>query len=1495
MSHRPLLYVFTLLLFVPLQTKASFEPGLVFPETNRYTCSSADVVGIVQAKEVLAQLLPDLSAEYDQVSDYLYVNHKSGYKSHHFLFTLHKDNVPIYGQDITLSINEQCQLFRYQYHVDVSANPILNNKSGASVSSSDDAIEQVKSRLKKDGSSLYYLILMRKNMFATFSQDGQDVKPSVAEEKISAQPIYKWIEGELRLGYNVNIPLNNPEGLVETYLDSTDGSLGGFYYQGKLSSPTPLSNPVELNWTSYGDNPASWWGSTLSKTFWQEHVGNVQRSLPLKSLSEPESRYIQFYSNRDFHWWNHGFSKDYPDFWLQANDVSRYQIPAILTNMQAVHDGFSYAAETLSYDFVGKRKVAVMLTDSDWRYDKYVPEFDAILIGDNKCKGSVYDPSVVYHEQGHALFSRLLLQGMPTKHEKAKANIAINEAFADYWASTLLSRNDRWNGILANLRKDVCGGNGIRNFNKPEQDYFNGFEAHIGAGHSKVTGNYGEVVTETLLAAPLHRARQDIGQNSFINSDQELINRYGPNPAKALADQIILEAFLGLSMYQQYQETAYAIYQSAKRLDPKNIAAPIFRKHFTNVNLMPRDVEPTDRTAFASPQSRQAQIALSSRRESQSGSDVTLSFGDLSKVTLKLAAGSKQEEWLDAPSVQCFAFQQSNLQLNHTLKDNGVLQNREYNMALVGGNKVTQMQAKHVASEKWMFNLANDVLNDSNKKVLLRVNGNHGALLELNKEGSSSPIRFEQSFTHLGRYWYMLNDTASLTKGDWGFNSAAAKQADLFIVDCIPEFTVVLSGDRKENSQLNAYARSDSTPLNSVEWRIKEFSDSAMSGQNFSYTLPNLKKPKRITLEATVNLSGASRTVQTIADIAAVNELSSFSFQVPTQVDENSSVKFAIKDLTDPEGTDALKVEWFVNDAPVGEGTAVDWVAPEVESDTNFRISVKVVDLEDMGSVTEKRTTTLVKHINKAPVVSLSGKAVKQGETLSMTPTVSDADNDTTDLTFSWKVSLADGDRTYQGRTLTLPIDDDYPNDSILVEVVVSDNVDQTKASATVQVIKVNKAPVVILSGNTSGEADSWVKVDSQITDESPSDVALVWAVTPGITWEKIGNGSIKVLMPKKSSSGLIQVSVTANDGELSGSASHSIRWLAYQNSAPVVNIEGIQRAQFGGKVELQAVGIDSDQWPKALSYTWTQVDNTTPVAYKVIGSRLVFDVTEDLANTRLSFMVTASDGEKTASRRHTVDIGALPLPQIVTAPLEQTYSESELVNIDASGSRPSRGKPLSYQWKQVSDVELGDFDKNNSQLRFTVPELSEDKTIEFELVVTEDGQQSSKRLVLELKNRGPKPRPIQKPIAVEVIKNDKQKSVIEIDATAVVELDENVEYQYYWRKVKGPEVNWIDRESKRLKVRLASETVQKMSRSLSQNNKADLVQMLGFELDLTTPTQGKRTYGLEVEVKQAETSGEVVNPPTSPSPSPTGGGGGGGGSLGWVSLSALLLLRRRR
>ncbi|MEZ8099940.1 peptidase [Vibrio bivalvicida] len=1494
MPYRPLLFVFTLLLVAPFHAEASFEPGLSFPEANRYTCSSADSIGVEQAKEVLAQLLPDLSTEHDQVSDYLYVNQKSGYKSHHFLFTLHKDNVPIYGQDIALSIDEQCQLFRYQYHVDVPSNPAINIKSSTSVSSVNDAIEQVKDRVKKDGSGLYYLILMRQNMLATFSQDGRDVKPSVVEEKINAQPIYKWIDGELRLGYNVNIPLNNPDGYVESYLDSTNGSLGGFYYQGKLSPSEPLSNPVEFKWTSYGDDPGSWWGSTLSKTFWKEHAGNVQRNLPLKSLTEPESSYTQFYSNRDFHWWNHGLSEDYSDFWQQANDASRYQIPAILTNMQAIHDGFSYATETLSYDFVGERKVAVMLTDSDWRYDKYVPEFDAILIGDQNCKGSAYDPSVVYHEQGHALFARLLLQGMPTKHEKAKANIAINEAFADYWASTLLSRNEKWNGILANLRKDVCGGNGIRNFNKPEQDYFNGFEAHIGAGHSKVAGDYGEVVTETLLAAPLYRARKEIAQNAFIYDDPNLKALYGASPATALADQIILEAFLGLSMYQQYQETAYAIYQSAKRLDPKNIAAPIFRKHFTNVNLMPRDVEPSDRTVFVAPQSQRAEVAVSSRKESQSGSEVQLSFGDLSKLTMTLTAGSKQEEWIDAPSVQCFDFQQSNLLLSHTLKDNSVLQNREYNMALVGGNKVTHLQAQKSQNAQWTFSLTNDITNDSNKKVFLRINGNHGALLELNKEGSGGPIRFEQRFAHLGRYWYSLDGTALFAKGDWSLNSSAAKQVDLYIVDCIPEFTVSLTGDRKENAQLTANAMSGVTPLNNVQWRIKEFSDSAMTGRSFKYSLPNLKSPQDITLEATINMFGAARTVETKVSIQAANEPSSVVLGAPPQVDERSNVKFRLTEFTDPEGIDSLQVLWFVNDAPIGEGTTVDWVAPEVENDVSYRVLVRVIDREDTDSVTEKRTTTLIKHVNKAPKVSLTGKSVKQGETLTLVPSVSDEDNDAADLRFRWKVSMASGEESYNGRTLSLPIDKDYSGESISIEVVVSDGVDEAKASTTVTVIKVNKAPTLTLSGQTSGDADSWVQIRSQIEDESPSDVVLTWSVTPPVTWEKQGPHAIRVRMPKSAKAGEITVRATANDGEFTESKNHTIRLHAYDNTAPTIRVEGQQQAALGDSVTLQAVGYDSDNWPNELSYSWSQVDTETPANVRTHGSTLTFDVVEAMANTRLTFRAKVSDGANESSVMHVVDVGPLPKPTIVIQPYVKVHSESATVTIDASRSMPARGKLLTYSWKQTSGFELDKYDNDGSKLSFKVPELSQDQTVEFELVLSEGSQRSSQRFVLELKNKGPKARPVEKPIAVEVKGNDTENSVVKIDAAEIVELDKNIKYQYYWRKVKGPDVVWLDRESRYLKVSLSNVQVQQMSRSLARNSKADIIQMLGFELDLTTPEQGMRTYGLEVAVTQTDESEGTEAPPSTPTPSPTGDGGGGG-SIGWASLLALLLLRRRR
>lgn len=1493
MSYRPWLLISTMASISPAMASTGFEPGLSFPLEKEYACSSTGKVGAEQAREVLEQLLQNLNVDHKQASQYLFINQVSGFNSHHFLFTLQKDNVPVHGQDVILSLNDQCELFRYQYQVDLPLNP--PEASGSVVTSADEAVSQTKLQLDTERSPISGLIKLRSSLLTMRSEDGETHTLTVERDAITAIPIYRWIKGQLVLGYYVTVPLNGPQGNLEMFISSVDGRASGFYYQAKIANSTPLVSPLEFKWLGYGDDPSEQLGNLFTPSFWTEQPGQVPKILPLKSLSEPESSYTQFYSNQDFHWWGHSLNADYAQFWNAASEVSRYQIPAILTNMQAIHDGFSYAAETLSYDFIGEHKVGLMLTDSDIRFDKYLPDFDLIAVGKSDCLGPTYDPAITYHEQGHALFRRLKLQGAPVGMAITPINGAINEAFADYWASTQLSHNSDWNELLGNLRLDLCG-KAVRDYNAPEQDYFAGYETNVSSAHSKVSSEYGTVATETLLAAPLYRARKAIAQNAFLNNDIELVNRYGEDPAAALADQIVLEAFLGLSMHQQYQETAFAVYQSAKRLDATGIAAAVFRQQLTNVNLLPRDVSPESRTAFVSPQTQSADVAIISRDESEANTKVELALNDLPATIVDLEPGKKQQEWLAAPAMQCFQFNTASLKLTHTLSDNSVVQKRDYDMALVGGNTLLSLAGREVERYQWHFTLPDTINNNANQRLLVRTKGNGGAYVEMQRIGHSDVVRLNRMTDHLGRVWYSQTEPVTLSDGDWQINNSNISQADLYLLECIPEFNIQIRGELKENSRIQATAMHGFDLLDNVQWQIVGLPESKMSGNTFSYTLPNWKQSQDITLEATLDFSGASRMASKTVTVNAVNDPASFTLQVPAQSNESENVTFKVAELSDAEGIDTLQTLWLVDGEIIGEGETVQWMTPSVATDTRFQVTVKVIDRDDVSSVTEKQAEIMVNHVNRAPTIALQGKSVKQGETLILIPVLSDEDHEVADLKLTWTVTTGEGQQTFQTQTLNYPVAADHVG-NIDVEVVVSDGLAQANASATIPVIAVNKAPQLALMGADSAQADSWVKVVAEVQDETPDDVILNWQVTPGIEWQRTGPSTIRVRTPKTSKPGAIDVQVTADDGEFSVSAHHNIRWDAYLNAAPEVQIDGVHHAAFGQRVSLTAVAYDDDNWPQPLSYTWRQ-ESGPESQFMASGNVLNFNVSENMANAKLVFVATVSDGQNQSSVKHAVSIGAVPKPAIVVKPFEKTRGELETITLDASESLPARGKALSYQWKQVSGPALVDFDSQTARARFTLPEVNKNGVIELELTVLEDGETSSQRFTIEVRNRGPKARPVTAPIHVEVDQTDEQTSLVTIDAASIVELEEDVDYQYFWRKTQGAEVTWVERESRYLKVRLAGSDAQRLRRA--QQDDASLVQLLGFELDLTTPEQGVRTYGVEVEVTQTAQSDDTDTPAQPKPPVITdtpvsSGGGGGGGSLGVGSLLALLLLRRRK
>ena len=92
------------------------------------------------------------------------------------------------------------------------------------------------------------------------------------------------------------------------------------------------------------------------------------------------------------------------------------------------------------------------------------------------------------------------------------------------------------------------------------------------------------------------------------------------------------------------------------------------------------------------------------------------------------------------------------------------------------------------------------------------------------------------------------------------------------------------------------------------------------------------------------------------------------------------------------------------------------------------------------------------------------------------------------------------------------------------------------------------------------------------------------------------------------------------------------------------------------------------------------------------------------------------------------------PVNQAPTITLEnKTINEKEIINITATAS-DSDGTISSYQWKELSQLNLDLSDGDTNTVTFTAPELMADAQAELELTVTDnDGATTSKNVVIDI------------------------------------------------------------------------------------------------------------------------------------------------------------------
>jgi hypothetical protein len=242
---------------------------------------------------------------------------------------------------------------------------------------------------------------------------------------------------------------------------------------------------------------------------------------------------------------------------------------------------------------------------------------------------------------------------------------------------------------------------------------------------------------------------------------------------------------------------------------------------------------------------------------------------------------------------------------------------------------------------------------------------------------------------------------------------------------------------------------------------------------------------------------------------------------------------------------------------------------------------------------------------NKPPMIALASKdiVVKEGDTVSLSPQVSDADGDEVTLTISGWMTASSKQTSFE----------DAGTHDVMLSA--TDGTATTKESVRVTVQNVNRAPVVDPMGDVAVKEGDKITIAPTSRDPDGDKVSYTFSapMTADGTWQ---TGADDV--------GRYTVEVTASDGDLTSTASFQIT-VESLNKAPVIQIADLVTVDEGNTVTLAPTITDAEGDELTISYSGWMNANTYKTNYEDAGTHIV--------------TITASDGINTAKKDVTVTV----------------------------------------------------------------------------------------------------------------------------------------------------------------------------------------------------------------------------------------------------------------
>lgn len=303
-------------------------------------------------------------------------------------------------------------------------------------------------------------------------------------------------------------------------------------------------------------------------------------------------------------------------------------------------------------------------------------------------------------------------------------------------------------------------------------------------------------------------------------------------------------------------------------------------------------------------------------------------------------------------------------------------------------------------------------------------------------------------------------------------------------------------------------------------------------------------------------------------------------------VTEGELVSFPNLQATDPDGD---PITYTFTPPLDAQGT---WQT-KVGDAGEYKVTITAGDGKNSVSQT---VVIQVNPKNRAPVIGLAGKEImiKEGETATLSPTVTDPDGDKITVTF-------EGWMTSQSRTTTFTDAGRHE-----VEIIASDGTVTSREMVTVVVENVNRAPTLQPITDVIVKENDKITLNPTASDPDGDKVMFLYStpITPDGMWQ-----------PAKKDVGKYRITVTATDGMLNASTSFLLV-VESLNKAPVIQMADLVTVDEGQTVTLSPVITDPEGDKLTITYSGWMNANTHMTTFEDSGSHLVTITVNDGTNT---------------------------------------------------------------------------------------------------------------------------------------------------------------------------------------------------------------------------------------------------------------------------------------